>query len=500
MREALGARRSRLLRQVISENLILAFAGGVTGLFGAALIIKLLPALLPTDTPRLGEIIPDPGLVIAGVLTMLLTMMVFSPVPVIQLFRQHRGPLIGRAVTASQRSTNISLALVGVELALATALLIGAGLMGRTLWQLSQVDSGVHSTGVTTARVSAGPSRCGTKERCWAMIRDLNGALMKLPGARSVNWSNAAPLDKDISATAVAIQDHPKAPSEPAFVMWNTAATAGYFRALGVPLLAGRLFTDGDRAGTAPVMIVSESTAKRFWPHQSAIGKRIRPVADRDWRTVVGVVGDIAQYSLTGFPSWIDGVEYLPLSQVLPSVTQSIQLTLLFESSPPQTAAALIGAVRERFPDVVLSKVRSLEGIRSESVADQRSTARLLVLFAALGLLLGVAGVYGVISHRAALRTHEIGIRMALGAGAGTVMQMILRETLLVSLGGTAAGIAVAFGLSRYLRTLLFGVTTHDTTTLLVCPAALLAAALLAAIVPGLRASRTDPAVTLREE
>jgi predicted permease len=501
MREALGAPRSRLLRQLMAENLVLVFAGGAVGLFTSVLILKLLPLLLPKDTPRLHEIVPDPHLLLVAATSMLLTVVFFSAAPMIRLSRLRRESLVGRVTTASKRTSGISLALVGFELALATMLLIGAGLMGRTLRQLSVVDSGVHATGVTVARISAGPSRCGTLERCWTLLQDLNQTLIGLPGARSVNWSNFAPLDKEFSAVSVDVQDHLVAPGAPAFVFWQTAATAGYFQALRIPLRAGRFFIDADRVGAAPVMIISESTAKRFWTIESAIGKRIRPMSNKEWRTIVGVVADVAQYSLTGFPSWVDGVQYVPLAQVLPRVAQSIQLTIFVESSQPQAVAATLPfAVRRRFSDVVVSRIASLEGIRSESMTDQRSTASLLGLLAALGLSLGVVGVHGVISHRAAQRTREIGIRMAMGATAAKVVGMVVWETLLVSFAGCVAGAAAALGLSRFLQSLLFGITAHDTVAFAIFPAILLAVAVLAATIPAWRASHVDPTLTLREE
>ena len=501
MREALGAPRSRMLRQLMSENLVLVVAGGVAGLLAATFILKLLPLLLPKDTPRLHEIVPDPSLLLVTASSMLLTVVFFSAAPMIRLSWLRRESLVGRATTAPKRTSGISLALIGFELALATVLLIGAGLMGRTLWQLARVDSGVHATGVVVARISAGPSRCAKPERCWAVLQDLNRVLIGLPGVRSVNWSNFAPLDQEFSAVSVDVQDHPKAPGAPAFVFWQTAATPGYFQELGIPLRAGRLFTDADRKGAVPVMIISESAAKRFWPTESAIGKRIRPMSSKEWWTVVGVVADVAQYSLTGFPSWVDGAQYVPLAQALPRVAQSIQLTMFVESSQPQAVAVTLPvAVRQLFSDVVVSRIASLEGIRSGSVADQRSTAWLLGLFASLGLVLGVAGVHGVISQRAAQRTREIGIRIAMGATAGNVVGMVVRETLLVSFAGCAAGVAAAFALSSLLRSLLFGVTAHDTVAFVIFPAVLLAAAVLAATIPAWRASRIDPALTLREE
>ncbi len=501
MRAALGANRARLLRQAMTENLVLVVAGGVAGVLAAALVVKLLPQVLPKDTPRLHEIAVDPVLFAAAAASMLLTAVLFSAAPLFRVWRLGRQSLAGQAATASRHTSGVSLALIGFELALATVLLIGAGLMGRTLWSLAHIDSGVHATGVVVARVSAGPNRCGTETRCWSLLQDLNRSLLDLPGARSVNWSNLAPLDKEISAVSVDVQDYPKPPGAPSFVHWETAATPGYFRTLGIPLRDGRFFTDADRTGSAPVIILSESTAKRYWPKQSAIGKHIRPSSDREWMTVVGVVGDVAQYSLTGFPDWIDGVQYMPLAQYLPRVTQSLQLTLFVESSRPEAAmAGLPSSVRQRFPDVVPSRVASLEGVRSDSVADQRSTARLLALFAAVGLVLGIAGVYGVVSHRAAQRTREIGIRIAMGATPARVVVMVVREVLIVALTGCGAGIAAGVALSRFLRSLLFGVTPHDTLAFALFPAILLAAAVIAAALPGCRASRADPALTLREE
>jgi predicted permease len=500
MREALGARRSRLIRQLLTENCVLVAVGGSIGLAAAAVIVKCLPLLLPKDTPRLADLSPDPTLLLAAAGSMLVTVVLFSIMPMLLLLRQRRESVAGRVMTASQRSSSISLGLMGAELALATALLIGAGLMGRTLWRLAQVDSGIHATNVVSARLSAGPSRCGNPDFCWALLQDIDRTLMAQPGVRSVNWADAAPLDGQLAAVSSEVEDHPKPAGAPAYVLWRTLATPGYFRALGISVRAGRVFSEADRLGTVPVVVISQSTAQRFWPDSSAIGKRLRTLSDNQWRTVVGVVSDVAHYSLTGFPPWIDGVEYFALAQDLPHLGKNIQLTIFIESSRPGTAATLQRALRQRFPDVVVSHIESLGALRSGSVSNQRSTAALLTLLAGLGLLLGVAGVYGVISHRSQQRTREVGIRLALGASAGQVFSMVLWETLLVSLAGTTAGIAAALGLSRFLSSLLFGITAHDSATLTICPIVLLAAALLAAGIPAQRAARTDPALTLREE
>lgn len=499
MREALGARVGRLVRQLLTENLMLVLLGGIAGLFAAGLILVALPLLLPKGTPRMAEIAPDPSLVAAAALSMLATVVLFSTAPIFKLWKVRRESLMTKAMTASKRKSRLSLALIGVELALATTLLIGAALMGRTLWQLAQVDSGLHATGVVAARISAGPSRCASAVNCESLLSAIGQTLLAEPGVRSVNWSNMAPLEGEFSAVASEVQDHPRPPTDPAFMIWQTQVTPGYFTALGIRLIAGRLITEADRRGAVPVMMISESTAKRFWPNESSVGKRMKPMSGDGWLTVVGVVNDVTQFALTGFPQWIDGVEYVPLAQFMP--TGGVQLTMFVESAQPgATASSMAAAVRQHFRDVVVSRVATLEQIRTESLTEQRSTAWLLALLAALGLVLGVAGVHGVISHRASQRTREIGIRMAMGASAARVVGMVLRETLLVSMAGSMAGVAAAYAMSRYLGSLLFGVSTHDALAFVVCPAVLLFAAILAAAIPAARASRTDAAMTLRAE
>jgi ABC-type antimicrobial peptide transport system permease subunit len=298
---------------------------------------------------------------------------------------------------------------------------------------------------------------------------------------------------------SVDIEDHPKEAGAPAFVLWHVTATPGYFAALGIPLRTGRLFSDSDRASALPVAIVSESTARRFWPSESPIGKTIRPVSGKIGRIVVGVVADVAHYSLAGFPSWIDGVQYVPLEQALPRPSEVVHLSVFIQGTGLQPAALQV-ALRQRFPDVVMSGMTSLEGVRGASFAYQRSTAWLLSLLAGLGLLLGIVGVYGVLTQRAAQRTREIGIRMALGATSRRITGVVLREALVVAAIGSAVGVVAAAGLSRFLRALLFGIAEHDTVAFLGGPAVLIATALLAAVIPGLRASRVDPALTLRAE
>ena len=501
MREALGAWRGRLVRQFVTESAVLITAGGVAGLAVAVVILRALPFLLPRDTPRLIEIAPNAALVMAVGGSTLLSAVLFVLARFTGMRRWTGESLSARATTPSRKSSTLSVALIGVELALATALTIGAGLMGRTLWQLSHVNSGLDTSGVVSARISLGHNACPAFERCWAEMQRIEADLAGRPGVQSISWANATPLTKDFSATAVSLEDHPKPPSDPAFVFWTTSVTPAYARQLGMFLRQGRLFDDADRKGSAPVTIVSESTARRFWPAGNAIGQSIRRVADTEWHTVIGVVSDAAQYSLTGFPEWVDGAEYEPLAQSFPWTSNGAELSVFVRSARPAgLISGLLSSVPSRFPGVAVSHIEPMDRTRSESVADQRSTTALLVLFAALGLLLGAIGVHGVVAQRVSQRRREIGIRIAMGASGRSVLGMVLTEIAGIAVVGLAVGVLAAMGLTRFLQSLLFGVTRHDALAFVLSPAALLIAALTGALIPGLRASRTDPALTLRED
>ncbi|MBM3760198.1 MAG: ABC transporter permease [Acidobacteria bacterium] len=486
LRAALGASNARLLRQLLTENLILVILGGTAGLAIALLLFEALPMVFPKDTPRLEELLSDPTLPLGAAASLAVTILLFTTVPL----------LGGLSLKPSRHASKFSLTLIGIELALATTLLIGAALMGHTLWQLANQDSGIPATNVTTARIATGPSRCPNPDSCQALLNDLTQTLIQDPAIRSINWTNAAPFDPSFASVASAIEDHPKLPSDPAFVLWQTAATPGYFNTLGIRILAGRAFNDTDQAKSQLVTIISESTARRFWPNQNPIGKRVRPVYDPNWRTIIGVASDASLYSITGYPSWIDGVQYLPLTQSRFLSERNLQLSILLETTNNNWPSQL----KQRYPDIVISNIATLGALRDSSIQSQRSTATLLTLFAVLGLILGIAGVHGVIAHRAAQRTKEMGIRMALGARPAQLVRMVLAETFIASTLGTSAVIVAAWLLSRYLKSLVFGITIHDPLAFTLSPAILILAATIAASIPAIRATRTDPALTLRQD
>ncbi|MFN7925389.1 MAG: ADOP family duplicated permease [Bryobacteraceae bacterium] len=499
VREALGAGRGRLLRQIIAENLVLAGLGAAAGSAVAWTLIGLLPLLLG-DVPRIHDLDIAPKMAFAVALAMAVTFGLLTVAPMLQ------SKILGGRVVAGGRggalpkSTRLSLALAGLQLAMATALLIGAGLMARTLWQLANVDSGIRATQAMTGTVSIGPGRCAASGRCWTFLQDLGATLAGVPGVRSVNWSNGIPLTKPTSAVSVDIEDHPRDPGAPAYVLWNATATPGYFSALGISLRAGRYFTPADTRTSLPVAIISESTAKRFWPSQSALGKTIRPVSAKAGRTVVGIVSDVKHYSLDGYPPWIDGVQYAPFEQAFSARSSSLLQLSIFVETVEGQRVALDGVIRQRFPDVAVSVLEPVGEVRRGSVSNRRSTAWLLSLLASLGLLLGIIGVHGVLAQRAALRSSEMGIRVALGASRRQIAKIVLREALLVALAGSTSGVVGALVLSRFLRSLLFGIAENDFASYAGGAGLLIVTALLSAAAPAYRASLVDPARTLRSE
>ena len=500
LREALGARRGRLVRQLLTESAVLISGGSLLGLLIAAIILRSLPALLPIDTPRLAEITLNTTLLFAVASGAVVAAILFAISLFIQLRNPNRESLTTKALTPSHRSSFLSVALIGGELALGATLIIGASLMGRTLVQLSRVNTGLDTGGVVSARVSFGRNACGNMDHCWASMQQVSANVADQLGVDSVSWANTTPLTTDVSAVAVVIEDHPKPAGAPSYVLWETSVTPTYFHQLGITLRKGRLFSEADRRGTEPVIVVSESTARHFWPQSDPIGKRIRPYSETEWRTVVGVMSDVSSYSLTGFPEWIDGVEYEPLSQSFPRTRNGVELSMFVKSFQPRPLFSFIEKLPSQFADIAVSHLATMERVKSESVADQRSTTALLALFAILGLLLAVVGVHGVVSHRVGQRTREIGIRLALGASTKSVVGMILMETVAVAVVGLVAGVLGATALTRFLQSLLFGVTSHDTMTFVISPTVLLIAALTAALVPALHASKLDPAMTLRQE
>jgi len=377
----------------------------------------------------------------------------------------------------------------------------------RSLWELSHIYPGFRTDSILTARISPNESFCGKQARCQSFYNELLGQTRALPGVEGAAVANVLPLSGRIDAFAAELEGHPRRPTDPAPVLFETILTPEYFKLMGIPLLRGRGFTNADMAPNAPaVALVTLSTARREWPNQDPIGKHLKRVQASEWTTVVGVVGDISEYSLaSSLPQWADGAVYIPFgngSRAEVGVPLPAEMTLVVRTTTGQVnlGGELRKVVATLNPDVPTSEMQMLGTVVSGSLEAPRSTMLLFAIFAALALLLGAVGIYGVISYSVAQRTPEIGIRLALGAQKSDVLRWVMGQGVRVALGGVGLGIVGALGLTRFLSSLLYGVKPADPLTFIVVSLILTSVALLATYIPARRGTKVDPMVALRYE
>ncbi len=501
VRSALGAGRGRLIRQFLTESTFLSLIGGLLGALLAWQGTRSLIALFGDRVPRAQEIGVDGGVLAFSLALSLGCGLLFGLLPALHSSRADlRSSLSegGRGQAGDRRGRRTRSFLVFAEVALAIVLLVGAGLLVRSLRELQNVKPGFRSGGVLTAQIQLPDAPYSSPERQNAFYSVLLPKLAAIPGVAQAAITSSLPFSGGRSMFAFEVEGRPipdlsNAPaSNAAFV------SADYFSALSIPLLKGRTFDERDRFGGNPVIVINQTLAAKMWPNENPLGKRLTfdvpNVPKPTWQTVIGVVGDVHGGDLSEDPGM---QSYQPLVQVPP---QSAGLAVRTTGEPAALSAALTQAVRSVDPGLPISSIRTLERMVSDSVAAPRANAILLALLAALALVLAAVGVYGVLSYSVAQRTREIGLRMALGAGSGVVLRQIFREGLGTVLAGIAAGLLGAYFLVRSLESLMFGVTLRDPITFVGVPLVLLAVALLATWVPARRATRVEPVVALRYE
>jgi predicted permease len=507
LRTALGAARGRIARQLLTESLMLSLAGGALGVGLAAWGGSAVQPFLPAGGAAGSRFsIGWPLLAFAGALS-LGTGLVFGLAPAATVFMRD---LAGSIKNGGQRSARTAparfrSALIVAEVALAVVLSVGAGLLIRSLWKLSQVNPGFDSTRLLSLHISPEQSLCTQRSTCVAFYQELVRRARELPHIADAATASTLPLSAGVPAIPVEVEGHPYRPSEQTAPMfWAGAVSPGYFRVMHIPILAGRGLAPEDGEKSAPAIVVSAATAQRWWPGQNPIGKHIRLVFEETWRRVVGVAADVRQFDLADrAPDFVAGAMYMPYSQAVDGnrrIPAAMTLLVAADNDAGEAAIAirkLVGGLNSNAP---VSDVRTMESVVESSTQQSRSMAWLFAGFAGTALLLAAIGAYGVVSWSTAQRTFEIGVRVALGASRRSVFTLVLGQSLRLVLAGLAIGIAASFVLARALGSFLYATASSDTLTLVGVSALLIAVAVLAGYVPARRAASVDPLMALRVE
>ncbi|MGC1615704.1 MAG: FtsX-like permease family protein, partial [Candidatus Acidiferrum sp.] len=509
LRAALGASRGRLLRQGLVESCLIALLGGALGMLLAAGGVQLFRVIAPSSTPRLNEISVDSTLLLFSLFSSLVAGVIFGLAPARRAARmdpneslkEGTGTSLGAARTA--RQWKLGNTLVIVEVALAFILLIGSALMTQTVYNLLHQNPGFRTDHLLTFDLPTPPvyEDPGPKfvQEYVARLKQLMEQVQHVPGVAAVTASDHSLLTgMNMMQSGLEIEGAlPPKTGEQHYAKARFVHPS-YFRTLDMPLLSGRDFTDRDTRDSPRVIIVNETMAREYWGSPDVIGKRISMVKDekrnREWYEVIGVVSDVREINVGDTP---DPEYYLSMLQ---GGTGSIHLFVRTLADPDALATAISRQIWSIFPDQPVTHLSTMSRTISESVGDQRLRSVLLIVFAAVGFVLALVGVYGVVSYSVARRVQEIGVRMALGAFPRDVLRMVIGQGLMPVGFGVALGAAAAFGLTRLVASQLYGVKPTDPGTFLGATALVLIVAALACCIPARRATKVDPMVALRYE
>jgi predicted permease len=506
VRSALGASRSRILQQVLSEAVLLAIFGGVLGTLLAIFGVSAIVGYLSDQLPRAREISLDQWVLGFTLLISVATGLITGVVPAWRLSNVNVGEALkhgGRGADTGGKHTRSIL--VVAEVALSLILLVGAGLLMRTLWKLQSVDPGFNPHNVLTASLSLADKKFSTPQQTSLFYEQVRQQVKAVPGVTSAALVTSLPFSGG-SIQPVGLEGHPVVAMADQPEVPVRLISADYFRSMGIGILQGREFTDNDTSERPRVAVISEAMAKRFWPGERAIGKHVSLTFSQGGpREIVGVVDNVKLRGLDvqeDLPTLYSPVSQLDYPDPKFDEFRSPSLSLVVRTSlaPKNVATAVTNAVHKVDAGTPVLDVLTMEELMASSLAPQRFNMFLLGTFAAVALLLATIGIYSVLAYSVQRRTPEIGIRIALGAQVSHVLRLVLGEGMGLVLAGVAFGVVGALALSRFLRSLLYGVGSDDIPTL-VCVAALLSiVALGACYLPARRAMRIDPVVALRDE
>lgn len=497
VRAALGASRWRMARQLLTESVVLATAGGLLGLLLAQWVIDVLPTLNPSSIPRLSTVALDVPVLLFTLGVSVLTGMLFGVTPALQASRCDLNQSLkegGHGSGGSRHARYLRSSLVVSEIALSLVVLVGAGLLIKSFTRLLQTDAGFVADNLLTMHV--GFSHYDNPQRRATLARDVLTHIERIPGVQAVGAGTGMPPTTGQRVTRFAIAGQPDSERQDTSGYF-IAVSPDYFRALGTPLLLGRPFNERDVEGAPNVVIINQSIARRWFPNENPIGKQLKlinPEYSDEWRTIVGVVGDV---TYSGLDSPGQHVVYTPFSQ---TPFFWVYVLVRTTSSPTNLVAMIRNAISSADPNLQVAAVQTMEQVVSQSVAQPRFNMLLISAFAVLALVLAAVGIYGVISYGVTQRIHELGIRMALGARPRDVLKLVVGQGMTLTLIGIVIGLAAAFGLTHLMKNLLFGVSATDPLTFASIALLLVGAAFIACYVPARRATRVDPMVALRYE
>ena len=499
LRLALGASRARLIRQFLTESVLLAGMGGVVGLLFSLAGIRILRGFTPDTISQVQAINLDAKVLFFTLLVSLATGLIFGLAPATQASNFNLNETLkegGRDSGASVRGNRIRALLVVGEVAVSFVLLIGAGLLINSFLHLRTLDPGFRTDHLLTAKIELSELKYPDKERRAPFYNELLRRVSALPGVESAAVAGNLPFTYNGDSMSIAIEGRADPPPDQRLDVVYRAVGPGYFNTMGIKIVQGRDFNEQDKSDSVQAVVISEKTAQHYWPGENAIGKRLKPgltTSEGPWLEVIGIVKDTRQNDFVAPPKM---QMYCVHSQINYSAPNALVVRTSID--PLSLATSVRNAVWAIDKDQPVSNIRSMEEIVSRAVARQRFSTMLLGIFATLALVLAAVGIYGVMSYSIAQRTREIGIRMALGAQRSDVLKMAVGQGLKLVLIGVAIGVASAFVLTRVMASLLFGVSATDPATFVTISLVLVSVAVLASYIPALRAVRIDPMVALR--
>ncbi len=497
IRTALGASRLRVLRMLLTESLILSLAGGCLGLLLAFWGADALRTLAPDNLPRLNEVGVDARVFCFTFLVSLVTGIVFGFVPALHATKADLNEVLKEGLrgsmgtTAGKRTRSV---LVVVEVALSLVLLVGAGLMIKSFSRLQQMNLGFKPDHVLAVNLSLSSSRYPEDRQQPAFFQEALERLQSIPGIQSAGATTGLPLTLSLSGSDFRIEGRPEPEAGKEMIINTRSVSPGYFGTLGISLIKGRDFSDRDKSDAPAAAIINDELARIYFPGEDPIGKRISFDDRQSWMSIVGVIADVKQL---GLDSSAKPEVYFPYLQV---ASPKMGIVVRTTSNPLSVAAAVKSQIQAIDKDLPIDNAKTMEQLLAESISGRRFNMLLLSVFAAVALVLAIVGIYGVMSYTVTQRTHESGIRVAVGAQPRDVFRMVIGQGMMLAILGVAFGLVGAFCLTRLMTTMLFGVEPTDLATFVSIAVLLTGVALVACYVPGRRATKVDPLVALRYE